>query len=84
MDNEKTQKQTEIVVKTGKAIGVSSRVHGANIDAVAFNIEFIASKNPALAVAVLKLYKEATAIKEDDPQHPEEDYGMVLDEISKL
>lgn len=81
---EDPSKKTEIVVKTEKATGVSSRVHGANIDAVAFNIEFIASKNPALAVAVLKLYKEAAAIQEDDPQHPEEDYSMVLDEISKL
>lgn len=79
-----TPKQTEMTIRSNKATGISSSAHGANISGVAFNVEFIASKNPVLATRILKDYKEATAIKADDPQYPEEDYGMVLDEISKL
>lgn len=77
-------KQAEITVKSGKATGISSRMNGAAIDAVAFNLEFITDKNPMLAIAVLKLYQEAAAINAGDPHYPEEDYDMAFDEINKL
>lgn len=78
------EKKSSISIKANKPTGLSSRVYGGNVDAVAFNIDFIASKNPSLAIAILKLYKEASALKEDDPSSPEEDYSLALDEIKDL
>lgn len=76
-------KESQITIKSDKAAGISSRAHGANIDGVAFNLEFIASKNPVLATTIMKLYEEAAALSADDPSHPDEDYDLALENIRK-
>ena len=76
-------KMTNVGVRDDKATGVSSRVHGANIDAVAFNIDLIAAKRPTKAVEVLDLYNELKDITPDTPIMPDEDFGLAADKISK-
>jgi hypothetical protein len=73
--------KTQITLKDSKATGLSSRAHGANIDGVAFNIGFIAQKNPVLATNILKNYKEAATLSPDDPEHPDEDFDLVIDAL---
>lgn len=73
--------ETHIALKPGKAVGIASKAYGANIDGVAFNLDFIASKNPVLATTILSLLKEASALSETDPAHPDEDYGLAFDTL---
>lgn len=72
---------SHISVEQDNPTGIASRVHGANIDAVAFNITLIASKNPTLAVKLMELYQEAYTISPSDPPHPEEDFTAALDNL---
>ena len=76
-------KKTDISIRDDKATGVASRVHSANVDAVAFNIDLIAAKRPAKAVEVLDLYNELKDITPDTPVMPDEDFGLAADKISK-
>lgn len=75
---------TRITLKQGKATGITQPGNTPDIQGVAFNISFIASKNPTLAAAILKNYQEAFDISPSDPQYPDEDYSLALDEIKKL
>ena len=81
MDDSKT---SQVRVNDDSPTGISSKVHGANIDALAFNISLIASKNPALALKILELYNEAHEISPDDPPHPEEDYSITLEKLKDI
>ena len=76
-------KKTDVGVRSDKATGIASRVHGANIDAVAFNIDLIAAKKPTKAIEVLNLYKELKDITPDTLAQPDEDFGLAADQISK-
>ncbi|MGB3945987.1 MAG: hypothetical protein WBK76_04075 [Candidatus Saccharimonadales bacterium] len=76
--------ESHITLKDGKATGVSSRAHGANIDGVGFNLGFIAEKNPVLATTILNNYKEASALSSTDPEHPDEDVDLALDNLKDL
>lgn len=76
-------KKTNITIHSDKAVGVSSRMHGANVDAVGFNIDLIAQKNPTKAVEILNLYKEVKEITPETPAQPDEDFGLATDQINK-
>lgn len=76
-------KKTDVGVRADKATGVASRVHGANIDAVAFNVDLIAAKKPTKAIEVLNLYRELKDITPDTPAQPGEDFGLAADQINK-
>lgn len=72
---------TRITLKKDKAIGITN---SPNIQGIAFNLSFIASKNPNLAVSILKAYKEASEIRQGDSSQPDEDFSLAFDEIKKL
>lgn len=76
-------KKTNITIHSDKAVGLSSRIHGANVDAVAFNVDLIAQKNPTKAVEILDLYKEVKDITPETPAQPDEDFGLAADQINK-
>lgn len=76
-------KKTDVSIRSDKAIGISSRAHGANIDAVAFNIDLIAAKQPTKAVEILNLYKEVKDITPETSPQPDEDFGLASDQINK-
>jgi len=75
---------TKLNIREDKATAISSSLYGANINAIGFNILFIAQRNPKLAVEILRLFDEAKKIKENDPSAPEEDFALFADEISKM
>ena len=81
MDNPKI---SQVSLHDDSPTGINSKVHGANIDALAFNISLIASKNPALALKIFELYNEAHQISPDDTPHPEEDYSISLEKLKDI
>ncbi len=75
---------THIKISQDDAARVSSTAQGANINAIVFNLDFLASKNPTIALELMKLYEKAHAISPDDPQYPDEDYRAALDKLKEL
>lgn len=76
--------ETRITIKSDKPIAISSSTLGANINALGFNIDLIASKNPNLAIAIMGLYEQAKNIHSDDPVQPDEDFKLALQQLSDL
>jgi hypothetical protein len=77
-------RKRSVSIQEDKATGLSSRAHGANSDVVAFNVDLIASKKPAVAVRILDLYEEAKNITTDTPAQPDEDFGLAADKLRKV
>ena len=76
--------ETHITIKSDKPVGLSSRAHGAKLDGVAFNLAFIAAKNPVLATEILRIYKEAAVLSLNDPAHPDEDFDLAFSDLNDL
>lgn len=76
--------ETRITIKSDSPISISSSAIGANINALGFNIDLIAAKNPNLAIAIMSLYEQAKNIHSDDPVQPDEDFKLALKQLSDL
>jgi hypothetical protein len=76
-------KSTKLNIREDRPTALASSVHGSNVDAVGFNLLFIAQRNPKLAVEILKLYAKAHEVQENDPEAPEEDFALFADEVGK-
>jgi hypothetical protein len=77
-------KSTKLSIREDRPTGISSSAHGSNLDAVGFNLAFLAAHNPKLAIEVLKLYSLASKVSESDPDAPDEDYLLFADEVAKI
>lgn len=77
-------KSTKLTIREDKAASISSSAQGAHVDAIGFNILFIAERNPKLALEIMKLFNEAQAIEEDAPRAPEEDFALFTERMFKL
>ena len=77
-------KSTKLNIRDDRPTALSSSAQRSNLDAIGFNILFIASRNPKLATEIMKLYTIAHAIQVNDPKAPDEDYALFADEVSKL
>lgn len=75
--------KSNLSISTDKATGISGRAYGANIDAVGFNLDLIASKRPAKAVEILDLYSELKDITPDTPAQPDEDFSLAEEKLRK-
>jgi hypothetical protein len=75
---------TKLTIREDRPTALSSVVYGSNLNAVGFNIAFIALKNPKLAVDIMKLYAKAHKIQENDPQAPDEDLELFMDEFTTI
>ena len=75
--------KSSLSISADRATGISSRAYGANIDAVGFNLDLIASKRPAKAVEILDLYSELKDITPDTLAQPGEDFGLAEDKLRK-
>lgn len=80
MEEEKT---TKLGIRENRPTAISSTAHGSNLDAVGFNIAFIAVRNPKLAVDILGLYAQAAEIKPDDPAAPDEDFSLFANKVTE-
>lgn len=76
-------KSTKLTIRDDRPTAISSSAHGANIDALGFNLTFLSTRNPKLAVEILKLYALAHQVQEDDPKAPDEDFALFADEVTK-
>ena len=77
-------KSTKLNIREDRPTALSSSVHGSNVDAVGFNLLFIAARNPKLAIEIMKLYAQARQVEENDPPAPSEDYDLFADELRKM
>jgi hypothetical protein len=77
-------KVTKITIRSDFSTSCSSRQHGANLNAYGFNMDFIAERNPILALELLRLWRQASALSMDDPHAHEEDYRVAEDGIRQL
>ncbi|HEY6736993.1 MAG TPA: hypothetical protein VI322_04740 [Candidatus Saccharimonadia bacterium] len=75
---------TKLTVRPDRPTAISSSGHGANVNAMAFNVPFIALYNPRLAIEIIKLYDEAHAIDENYQPAPEEDYALFNAELKEF
>ena len=77
-------KTTKLNIREDRPTALSSSAHGSNIDAIGFNISFLAQKNPKMAIDVMRLYSDAHEVKQDDPPAAEEDHALFADELHNL
>jgi len=77
-------KPTNLSIRKDRPTAISSYVYGTGVDAIAFNLDFIALKNPRLAVDIIKFYSEASNITENDPQAPDEDLDLFTQALKDL
>jgi len=77
-------KSTKLNIREDRPTALSSSVHGSNLDAIGFNIAFLAARNPKLAIEIMKLYALAHQVQEDDPSAPDEDFALFADEVAKI
>lgn len=54
---------TKISLRSDRATGISAVHNGANINGMAFNIEYISEKSPEIAKTLIDLYEEARALE---------------------
>lgn len=78
------KKTTKLTIYENRATGITSSAFGSNINAMGFNLLFIASKNPKLAVEIMELYAKARKIQATDPDAPDEDYSLFSQRLEKL
>ena len=74
----------KLQVQSDRPTATASQAYNSKVDALAFNISFIAKYQPKLAVELLQLYTKAHAITEKDPEAPDEDYALFADEVIKM
>ncbi|MGH7157469.1 MAG: hypothetical protein ACREGD_00095 [Candidatus Saccharimonadales bacterium] len=77
-------KSTKLNIREDRPTGLASSAHGSNLDAIGFNIAFLATRNPKLAIEVMKLYALAHQVQENDPSVPDEDFALFADEVAKI
>src|SRR3989344_712870 len=59
---------THLKLLQDRSTAISSSMQGSNLDAVGFNLAFIALRNPTLAIQLIKLYGQAHEVKASDPK----------------
>jgi len=74
----------KLQVRSDRPTATASQAYNSKVDALAFNISFIAKYQPKLAVELLQLYANARVITENDPEAPGEDYALFADEVIKM
>lgn len=67
-------KVTRMILRDDMPASITSSQRGANLDAVAFNIEFLLRRRPSLAVEAMKLFDQARRLHAEDPKAPDEDF----------
>jgi hypothetical protein len=77
-------KTTKLQIREDRPTAISGSAIGSNLDAIGFNIAFIAAKNPKLAVEIMRLYTEAHSIQESDPKALDEDFELFTEALQAL
>jgi hypothetical protein len=75
---------SKITIRSDWPTGGSLTRRGANLDSFGFNVKFILERRPKMAVELFRLWRQASALREDDPLAPEEDYRLAEAELAQL
>ena len=75
---------TKLKIREDRPTALSSVIHGSNLDAIGFNIAFIALRNPKLALEIMRLYDEAHKLQASDPKAPDEDFKLFTETLTTL
>jgi hypothetical protein len=71
-----TSQTSKLAIVSDKPVGMSSSVHGANLDAVGFNMSFIMVRQPQLAAEIMAAFRQTMELSVDDPKVPHADNQM--------
>ena len=74
----------KLQVRSDRPTATASQAYNSKVDALAFNISFIAKYKPKLAIELLQLYARAYTITENDPEAPDEDYALFAEAVMKM
>lgn len=74
----------KLQIRSNRPTAAASKSYNSKVDALAFNLSFIAEYQPKLAVELLQLYAKAHVITEDSPKAPEEDYDLFTEAVMKI
>ena len=74
----------KIQVRSDRPTATASQAYNSKVDALVFNISFIAKYQPKLAIELLRLYAKAHTITENDPEAPDEDYALFAEAVMKM
>jgi hypothetical protein len=77
-------KTTKLTIRADRPTALASSAHGSNLDAIGFNVAFLAARSPKLAVEIMRLYADAHAVQASDPSAPDEDFDLFQDEVAKF
>ena len=83
MQYEKPQ-VTKLSIRSDMATSISSSQHGANLDAIGFNVNLLLTRRPLLAVDLMRLYHEARDIFAEAPVAPAEDFHVAEESFQRL
>lgn len=76
--------ESRITMKSDNPTAITSTAMGSNVNALAFNLDLIASKNPDLAIAIMELYEQAKRIDSNNPASNDQDFALALKQLSEL
>lgn len=76
--------ETRIKIKPNSPVAISSTVNGANINALGFNIDLIASKNPNLAIEIMRLFELAKQINSSNNKRSDEDFATAIQQLAGI
>jgi len=76
--------ESRITMKSDNPTAITSTAMGSNVNALAFNLDLIASKNPDLAIAIMELYEQAKRIDSNDSVSTDQDFAFALKRLSEL
>lgn len=60
------ERSTKITVRENYPVSISSSMYGANLNVLAFNMDYIGRINPWLATQVVDLFKQAKKLRRKD------------------
>lgn len=58
---------TKVTVHRDSPVAITSEAYGANVGALAFNLTYIAQRNPELALTLMEVYKQARELRDVEP-----------------
>lgn len=62
-------KKSTVVISQDKPVELTSTKFGANINVTAFNVDYIAQREPELVTELYKLYEKAKSLQKKKPIH---------------
>ena len=77
-------KITRVAVHEDSPTGIAGTMFRANVNVLAFNLDFIGARKPLLSAELMELYYQAKQLKSDDPSAPEEDSRIAVERLREL